>query len=87
VAQHAWTPADHLQPTVPIITPFTWYARNTSIGRRRSQSSMTPSHGPTADFQDPAIISWIIAVRAALENPIGFDKPHAILKIPKTGIQ
>jgi hypothetical protein len=48
---------------------------------------MTPSHGPTADFQDPAIISWIIAVRAALENPIGFDKPHAILKIPKTGIQ
>ena len=29
----------------------------------------------------------IIARRPRLENPIGFDKPRAILKIPKTGIQ
>jgi hypothetical protein len=38
-------------------------------------------------FQDPALIPGPSPVRLPLDNPIGFDKSRAILKIPKSGIQ
>jgi hypothetical protein len=70
----------------PVIVPFNQYARNASIGSGRSQpSSRSCTNGSRISGSGHHFP--IIADPAPLENPIGFDKPRAILKVPKTGIQ